>query len=1197
MEKKPTYEELEQRIRDLESEKNVKKKLCSPVEDQESMYRLILENISDTVIVTDNQGNMLYVCPNITMIFELSQDQVYKKKTIQRLMNGTVCNISELKNKHEIKGIEWSITNSYGKTLCLLINAKSVDINDGTVLYVMRDITDYKQFEKDLKKYKNIISSTLDGIAFLDENYRYIIVNDAYTRFSGIDRSQLIGSSVSKYLGEDVFKNIIKPNFDRCLQGEVINYQEWFEYPSLGKRFVDITYFPYREGGDQISGVIANIRDIPDRKNAEEETDKQKSLFETMFHTIPDGVILTNTQREILSSNKKIESIFGYKQEELQGKSTEILYANQDQFRKTGTAVFDKNAKKPGDFYVAYYRDKLGREFPGETLGAKLFDKNNKWIGNLGILRDITGCKQMEEALLADLKFFENIDKVNRAFQGTTIFEQMLSDVLDVVLTIFDCDRASLVFPCDPDTTSWSAAMERTKPEWPGALTLGLEVPMDPEVARIFRASRAADGPVEFGPGYKAQLPTQIAEQFNIQSQMTMALYPKTGQPWNFVLHQCSNPRVWTQEEKKLLTEIGRRMEDALTILLMYRNMRDSEKRLRRIIENTGAGYFFIDLDGNFQNVNASWLKMHGYISADEVIGRHFSVTQTETDLHQAKTIVEKLLSGKATTADEFPRQNKDGSIGYHSFSANPVIKGGGIVGLEGFLIDTTERKKAEVRLRESETKYRVMMESMDEATYICSSAFRIEYMNPAMIKKIGRDATGEQCFKAIYSLERQCDWCVHHKVMKGETIKNELKKSDTGEIFSVSHTPIYHPNGSVSKLSIYRDITERKKMEIRIQQAQKMESIGNLAGGIAHDFNNILSSILGFTELALDETPKGTVLEDSLQEVYSAGKRAKDLVKQILAVARQSEEKSNPIQPSRIVKEVLKLIRSAIPATIEIRDVIESESLIIGNATQIHQVLMNLLTNAAYAMEDKGGILEVHLKDVVFDKKDKLTGLMQGNYLEIKVSDTGVGIDPKIVGSIFEPYFTTRGSGEGTGLGLAMVQGIVESYGGKITVDSRLGKGTTFILYLPVTKKRSGRDADVQERVPTGKERILFVDDEYPIAKMVSQMLERLGYLVTTMTSSIEALALFRAKPNDFDLVVTDMTMPNLTGDKLAVELMKIRRDIPVILCTGYSRKISDETASNMGIRAFAYKPMVKVDLARTVRKVLNEAKGNTQE
>ena len=426
------------------------------------------------------------------------------------------------------------------------------------------------------------------------------------------------------------------------------------------------------------------------------------------------------------------------------------------------------------------------------------------------------------------------------------------------------------------------------------------------------------------------------------------------------------------------------------------------------------------------------------------------------------------------------------------------------------------------------------------------------------------------------------------------------LQKPTGEKIFFSGHSiPSVRDNEIVFN-GIILDITdkknaenEQKKLQRQLRQSQKLESIGTLAGGIAHDFNNILSSIIGFTELSLDDAPKGTFLEDNLQEVYLAGKRARDLVKQILAFARQSDEKIDPIQPSTIAKEVLKLIRSTIPTTIEIQQAIESEALIMGNATQVHQVLMNICTNAAHSMEDSGGVLSVSLKDLVLDTKGLSIGMKQGNYIEIKVSDTGVGIAPEIIQSIFDPYFTTKGPGEGTGMGLAMAQGVIEKYGGNITVDSEVGKGTTFTIYLPVTKKRSALSAYVEEQLPTGTERILFVDDEAPIAKMGSQILDRLGYSVTARTSSIEVLELFRSRPNDFDLVVTDMTMPNLTGDKLAVELMKIRRDIPIILCTGYSKKISDETALKIGIKAFAYKPIVKADLAKTVRKVLDESCG----
>jgi PAS domain S-box-containing protein len=384
----------------------------------------------------------------------------------------------------------------------------------------------------------------------------------------------------------------------------------------------------------------------------------------------------------------------------------------------------------------------------------------------------------------------------------------------------------------------------------------------------------------------------------------------------------------------------------------------------------------------------------------------------------------------------------------------------------------------------------------------------------------------------------------------------------------------------------------EKRKLQKQLTQAYKMEAVGQLASGIAHDFNNILSSVLGFAELSLDTVPTGTELEDYLQEIFSAGKRAKNLVKQILAFARQSDEEKAPISPGEVIKEVLKFIRATIPTTIEIRQDLDSEACILGNATQVHQVMMNLCTNAAFAMEESGGILAVSLKDVGLEKEDLSSGMRQGDYVEIKVSDTGAGIAPEIMDSIFEPYFTTKELGKGTGMGLAMVQGVIDSYSGKISVESQLGKGTTFTIYLPITKERSDQDAYVPEQLSTGIERVLFVDDEVSIVKMGSQILKRLGYSVTTRTSSIEALELFQAKPNDFDLVISDMTMPNLTGDKLAIELMKIRQDIPVILCTGYSKKISDEIASEIGIKAFAYKPVVKADLAKTVRKVLDEAK-----
>ena len=536
----------------------------------------------------------------------------------------------------------------------------------------------------------------------------------------------------------------------------------------------------------------------------------------------------------------------------------------------------------------------------------------------------------------------------------------------------------------------------------------------------------------------------------------------------------------------------------------------------------------------------------------------------------------------------------------------------GNLIALEGFITDITDRKIAEQRERDAMALLRLAMESADEGVWEWNSKTDLITFDEIALRMLGYepDMPNKKSgwwFSQVHPDDRPLMENAYAAYISGESSKYSvefrLRRKDGGYAWISSNARIVtsdHEGRPLLVAGIHRDITERKrneeereKLRNQLVQSQKMESIATLAGGIAHDFNNILSSIIGFTELTLDDVEKGSIIEENLQEVYSAGKRARDLIRQFLTFARQSEEKLRPVQIDTIVKEVLKFIRSSIPTTIEIKQNIESDSLIMGNPTQVHQILMNCCTNAAYAMEDDGGVLEVTLKDVVIADNPTMSPveLKPGDYVELKISDTGVGIPSDILDSIFEPYFTTKAAGEGTGLGLAVVHGIVESYGGKIMVDSSRGRGTSFTIYLPVVKKQYKQTVYSAQSLPRGKERILFVDDEDQIANISGQILKRLGYSVTTCTSSMEAYELFRKKPDDFDLVITDMTMPNMTGDRLAVELMKIRPDIPVILCTGYSKKISDKTVSKIGVKALAYKPIAKADLAKTIRNVLDEA------
>jgi PAS domain S-box-containing protein len=627
--------------------------------------------------------------------------------------------------------------------------------------------------------------------------------------------------------------------------------------------------------------------------------------------------------------------------------------------------------------------------------------------------------------------------------------------------------------------------------------------------------------------------------------------------------------------------------------------LRLSEERYRSLFEGADVLVSVYDRNGICQLMNRKAAALFGGVP-DDFVNKSFDELHPGMGKEYTRRVRQVIDSGLSEDYEDevrFPQGKR-----WLLSKVHPVKNAQGvIVSAQIVSQDITERKQAEDVIRESRQKYQYMVDNIGIGVALISPDMEVLELNKQMRKWFPTidPGHGTICYRVFKDPPGDgiCEYCPADKTFQdGNVHESTTATPFSGSIRNIRivSSPIMNANGEVTAtIEMVEDITDRLNLENRLKQSQKLESIGTLAGGIAHDFNNILSAIIGFTELAMVEVEKNSMIEDNLLEVYSAGKRAKDLVRQILAFARQSEEKVKPVRVDHIIDEVLQFIRSSIPTTIEIKKKIDSHSLILGNKTQLHQIMMNLCTNAAHSMEDGGGILEVSLKDIDVDSSiNKRLDLKTGQYIEINVIDTGTGISPHIIDSIFEPYFTTKEPGEGTGMGLAMVHGIVESYGGKIAVKSKLGKGTAFTVFLPTTRKRKIHHQYEPGQLPTGAERILFVDDEAPIAIMSSQILERLGYAVTTRTSSAEAYELFKSKPNDFDMVITDMTMPNMTGDKLATELMRIRSDIPIILCTGYSKKISEDNALQIGIRAFAYKPIVMADLAKTIRKVFDETK-----
>ena len=516
------------------------------------------------------------------------------------------------------------------------------------------------------------------------------------------------------------------------------------------------------------------------------------------------------------------------------------------------------------------------------------------------------------------------------------------------------------------------------------------------------------------------------------------------------------------------------------------------------------------------------------------------------------------------------------------------------------------ERRRAEQALRESEASLRSIFRAAPVGIGMVTDRV-LRQVNDYICEMTGysRNELVDQNARILYPTREEYERVGREKYVlireQGTGSIETCWQRKDGKVIDVllSSTPLDPADWSIGVTFTALDITERKRaererasLEEKLRISQKMEAIGTLAGGIAHDFNNILSAIIGYAELADIDTRRESPVASSLAQILKAAFRARDLVRQILMFSRQSEVQFGPLQVNLIIKETLKLLRASLPATIQVRQDLGDCGKILGDPTQVHQVVMNLCTNAYQAMSAEGGLLDISLSSVDINAGHLVQGetLQPGQYLKLSVRDTGHGIDPEILHRIFEPYYTTREKGAGTGLGLAVVHGIVKNHHGAIQASSQVGVGSTFDVYFPKVEDYSVEsEAEPEEPVRGGNECILFVDDEPALEELGGRLLSGLGYEVVTRSSAWEALQLFKAKTMAFDLVITDMTMPQLTGEKLALEILRIRPEMPIILCTGFSEQINNERARSLGIRALVMKPFLKNEMARTIRRVLD--------